>query len=80
MPILLPLGELAAGVAHEVNNPITGVINFAQILLDNYDFDQAGIDMVQKIMKEGDRIATITKNLISFARADIGLTRARQSC
>jgi len=70
---LAALGELAAGVAHEINNPITGVINFAQILLDTYDFDPAGIDMVEKIIKEGDRIATITRNLISFARADICL-------
>ncbi|MBM9538518.1 PAS domain-containing protein [Desulfobulbus alkaliphilus] len=70
---LAALGELAAGVAHEVNNPITGIINFAQILLDTYDLDPAGVDMLQKIMKEGDRIATITRNLISFARADIGL-------
>jgi signal transduction histidine kinase len=69
---LAAIGELAAGVAHEVNNPITGIINFAQILLDKYDFDPAGIDIVQKIMKEGDRIASITHNLISFARADSG--------
>ena len=69
---LAAIGELAAGVAHEVNNPITGIINFAQILLDNYDLDPAGIDIVQKIMKEGDRIASITRNLISFARAGSG--------
>jgi signal transduction histidine kinase len=69
---LAAIGELAAGVAHEVNNPITGIINFAQILLDKYDFDPAGIDIVHKIMKEGNRIASITHNLISFARADSG--------
>jgi len=63
------IGELAAGVAHEINNPITGIINFAQILLDNYELDPTGVDIVQKIMKEGDRIASITHNLISFARA-----------
>ncbi len=64
------IGELAAGVAHEIINPIAGIINFAQLLLDTYELDPAGIDIVQKIMKEGDRIAAITHNLISFARAD----------
>ncbi len=70
---LAAIGELAAGVAHEINNPITGVINFAQILLDKYDLDPAGVDIVQKIMKEGNRIASITHNLISFARAGSGV-------
>ena len=66
---LAGIGELAAGVAHEVNNPITGVINFAQILLDNHKLNDAGVSIVQKIMKEGERIASITRNLLSFAKA-----------
>lgn len=64
------IGELAAGVAHEINNPITGIINFAQIILDSQALDHMGTDIVQKIMKEGDRVAAITHNLLSFARAD----------
>ena len=66
------IGELAAGVAHEVNNPITGIINFSQILLDNYKLDGSAGTIVKKIIREGERIASITRNLLSFAREDGG--------
>lgn len=62
------IGELAAGVAHEVNNPITGVINFAQLLLDDSEKDSLQAELLGRIVTEGERIALITKNLLSFAR------------
>ncbi|MEN8188655.1 MAG: ATP-binding protein [Thermodesulfobacteriota bacterium] len=65
---LAAIGELAAGVAHEVNNPINGIINFAQLLLDDSDKDSSQAALLEKIVAEGDRIATIIHNLLSFAR------------
>ncbi|MEN8139821.1 MAG: ATP-binding protein [Thermodesulfobacteriota bacterium] len=65
---LAALGELAAGVAHEVNNPINGIINFAQILLDDAGHDSTEAELLEKIVLEGERIAAIIHNLLSFAR------------
>jgi len=65
---LAAIGELAAGVAHEVNNPITGIINFAQILLDDSKKDSLEEELLTRIITEGERIASIIKNLLSFAR------------
>ncbi len=62
------IGELAAGVAHEVNNPITGIINFAQLLLDDSAKDSLQAELLDRIVNEGERIALIIKNLLSFAR------------
>ncbi|GAB61565.1 MAG: PAS domain S-box protein [Candidatus Jettenia sp.] len=66
---LAALGELAAGVGHEINNPITGVINCAQILLNKSKEESKERDLARRILKEGDRIARIVHSLLSIARS-----------
>ena len=65
---LASVGELAAGVAHEINNPITGIINCAQILVNKSEKENREHDIANRIVKEGNRIANIVKSLLYFAR------------
>ncbi len=62
------LGELASGVAHEINNPITGIINYGQMLINESHPNSLEKDIGTRIVKEGDRIATIVRTLLSYAR------------
>lgn len=65
---LASLGELAAGVAHEIINPINGIINYAQMMIDQGNEKAEEADLPKRIIKEGDRISKIVRNLLSFAR------------
>ena len=65
---LASIGELAAGIAHEINNPINGIISIAEILKDQYYEKGENDEIPTRIIKEGERIAEIAKNLLSFAR------------
>ena len=65
---LASLGELAAGVAHEINNPINGIINYAEIISRKSKQGSREKDVASRIIKEGDRIANIVRSLLSFAR------------
>ena len=66
---LASIGELAAGVAHEINNPINSIINFAQIMIDEVKKGEIPAEEIpEMIIKEGDRVASIVSSLLSFAR------------
>ena len=65
---LASIGELAAGVGHEINNPINGVINCADILLENMPADSPDRQFAELIRSEADRVATIVKKLLTFSR------------
>lgn len=63
---LVGVGELSAGVAHEINNPINTMINCAQLIEDGDDSDEYS----RIIIEEGERIAGIVRALLQFARDD----------
>jgi two-component system NtrC family sensor kinase len=64
---LAAIGELVAGVAHELNNPLTGISTFAQLLLeDNLQGEQ--FESVSLIKREADRAIGVIRDLLLFAR------------
>jgi len=65
---MIALGEMAAGVAHEINNPINGIINYAQIQINKSEEGSIVHDIAGLMIKEGHRIARIVEGLLFFAR------------
>ena len=64
------IGTLASGVAHEINNPLNIVGNFAELILDDVEADSAVARSVNTILKATTRISTIVRNLLAFAREE----------
>lgn len=62
------IGTLASGVAHEINNPINGILNYGQVILDTDTKDDNIKEYAEEIIRESNRIAEIVKNLLSFSR------------
>lgn len=68
---LASIGELAAGVSHEINNPVNAIINCADLIAQKPDMEPDAAAYVAMIRSEAERIAGIARNLLRFARRDI---------
>ncbi len=67
---LKSIGTLASGVAHEINNPINGIMNYGQLILESSIGNKENIEYAKEIIHEGERIAEIVKNLLQFSRSN----------
>jgi two-component system NtrC family sensor kinase len=66
------IGQLIAGVAHDLNNPLASVVGFSDFLAEAGEVPAALLEPLQVIRQEAERAATIVKNLLSFARSQEG--------
>ncbi len=64
---LAAVGQLGGGVAHEINNPLTGILGNAQLLLETLPEGAEGRDLVEKIEQLSRRCRDITQNLLRFS-------------
>jgi PAS domain S-box-containing protein len=62
------VGQLVSGVAHEVNNPLTAILGFADLLMENKDLPESARKDLRVILQEAQRTKQIVQNLLSFAR------------
>jgi len=65
---LASVGMLAAGIAHELNNPLTGVLTFATLVRQGMEDDAPEAEDLDLVIKETKRCATIIRRLLDFAR------------
>jgi len=62
------IGRLSAGVAHELNNPLQGIVTYSHLLIERMPEENRNIDFVQKIVIQANRCRDIIRGLLDFAR------------
>ncbi|MFW5958302.1 MAG: sensor histidine kinase, partial [Desulfosalsimonas sp.] len=62
------LGQLAAGVAHEINNPLTGILMYAGMILEHLDKDSPLRNDIEFIIEDANRCREIVKSLLAYSR------------
>jgi PAS domain S-box-containing protein len=62
------VGQLISGVAHELNNPLTAILGYSQLLKSEDCVQPRGVDYLEKLYKQAQRTHHIVQNLLSFAR------------
>ena len=62
------VGQLVSGVAHEVNNPLTAILGFTDLLMENADLPESARRDLRVVLQEAQRTKQIVQNLLSFAR------------
>jgi len=62
------VGQLISGVAHELNNPLTAILGYSQLLLSSGQMPPLGMEYSDKLYKQAQRTHRIVQNLLSFAR------------
>ena len=65
---LAAVGQLISGVAHELNNPLTAILGYSQLLTSSGQLGQQGVEYSEKLYKQAQRTHRIVQNLLSFAR------------
>ena len=62
------VGQLISGVAHELNNPLTAILGYSQLLKSDESIETRHADYLEKLYKQAQRTHHIVQNLLSFAR------------
>lgn len=62
------LGELAAGVAHQLNNPLGGIALFTQLILEDYELPEGAVQDLERVLKDTRRCGDIVQELLNFSR------------